>query len=297
MPEPKCDPKLYVHPCAPEHRRIKDWKQVDEVRKLPADLVERIGRREIKCPACDDRGHYFITFESASTGKWYNVDYPCHCGFFKEFFYQFLRVIPAHYQYANLKTLEPSERSMLPLDYQADLLKEMREHPDDSYAFFGPAGTSKTTFSAALYRRALFTDMRERYIKGEPLFTNTACWRVTVKQLTDEAVAFATFREFKDEDGLLHRAKEPTVSRRKIVAVKQKGHRPRLFLEEIDKMKGSEFKQQELFDVLNGLYEADGQLVMNTNMTPEEFSNEFGAAFERRIAEMCRMKDFFGVTV
>jgi hypothetical protein len=45
------------------------------------------------------------------------------------------------------------------------------------------------------------------------------------------------------------------------------------------------------------LYEADGQLVMNTNMTPEEFSNEFGAAFERRIAEMCRMKDFFGVTV
>jgi hypothetical protein len=236
------DRSLYVLEGSPEWRRIKDWKQVDDVRRVPPELAEKVGRREIKCPCCNDSGQYFIAFESASTGKWYNVGRFCSCAFYKEFFRQYLKAIPSHYQYANLKTLQPSDRSMLPPDYQAELLKEMREHP---FAFFGPAGTSKTTFSAALYRAALYEDMRERYLKGRMLNHDISCWRITVKQLTDEAVAFATAKDFKDEDGVWHRAKEPTVSRRKIVALKHKGYRPRLFLEEIDKMKGSEFKQQE----------------------------------------------------
>ena len=77
----------------------------------------------------------------------------------------------------------------------------------------------------------------------------------------------------------------------------QKGYRPSLFLEEIDKVSYTKFKTDCLFELFDAIYENNGQLVFNTNLTPVEFEEQFGCkdgpAIIRRIAETSNMYNFF----
>lgn len=123
------------------------------------------------------------------------------------------------------------------------------------------------------------------------------CWRISAKQLLEEIHDYSVNRNRYDEEGnFVSGAPMPTVTREKILKAVKLGFRPRLFLEEIDKIKGTETRFNNLFEIVDTLYEAQGQLVLNTNMTMAEFSAAYGAAFERRIAEMCNVKDLFEVT-
>jgi DNA replication protein DnaC len=66
-----------------------------------------------------------------------------------------------------------------------------------------------------------------------------------------------------------------------------------LFLEEIDKVKLTDSRVGNLFEVVDALYENMGQLVINSNLTPEEFQSQFGSEFARRISEMCKVVNLF----
>jgi predicted ATPase len=58
-------------------------------------------------------------------------------------------------------------------------------------------------------------------------------------------------------------------------AIKQ-GYRPCLFLDEIDKISPSEFKMNRLMQLVDAVYEAEGQLVATSNKTLTELISKWG---------------------
>jgi DNA replication protein DnaC len=281
-----------------EAYHIKDWQWRDPEAPFPKELAAQIARGEIPCPLCKNGSLRVVLVSPSNPGKLYHESYHCFCNLFKRVFLEFNAKIPPKYREVQLWTLKPSEHSMLPLEQQAALIKQLQAAPNASWAFFGPAGTSKTTFAIALYKQALFQDLKQRF-RREDWYDKGFCWRITAKHLLEEIHNYDYNRERYDEEGnRMSSPPVPTVTRDKIIKAAKKGYRPRLFLEEIDKVKGTETRFNNLFEIVDTLYEQKGQLVLNTNMTLAEFSGTYGAAFERRVAEMCTVKDFFqGVTV
>ena len=80
----------------------------------------------------------------------------------------------------------------------------------------------------------------------------------------------------------------------KIAHIREYGRTPRLFLEEIDKVKETESRRANLFEVLNAMHDYDGQLVVNSNLTPKEFEKQFGDDLAWRIGDMCKVVNLFG---
>lgn len=62
-----------------------------------------------------------------------------------------------------------------------------------------------------------------------------------------------------------------------------------LFLEETDKIKPTDARMANLYEVVNAIYENAGQLVLTSNLTPVQFQQQFGDVFYRRIVEMSRI--------
>jgi DNA replication protein DnaC len=85
----------------------------------------------------------------------------------------------------------------------------------------------------------------------------------------------------------------PTVSPARIKRVKQANKVPHLFLEELDKFNMTDFRRAAIFDVINAMHECKGQIVLNSNLSWDEFEQTFGTAFSWRIAENCYVVDLF----
>lgn len=198
--------------------------------------------------------------------------------------------VPLHDRHIFLENLEPSDKSRLKIDRQQEVIEYLQANPAQSYAFFGPAGTSKTTFGVALYENAVWESVLRFTGVHVPIF------RMSAKYLLDEYV----LREMDRQN-----APDPTVSRPLILRITKRmngtvpdDQTPRLFLEEIDKVKYSEFKTDCLFEVIDSIYEANGQLVFNSNLTLEEFAKQFyrpsdAEALVRRIGEMGKVYNFY----
>jgi hypothetical protein len=284
-----------------EAKEIKDWQPREPRQKFPFDLATRIGWGEIPCPICGSSDmkncqEKQILVSATNPGKLSYKNHTCTCVFYKLYVADIKGKVPLRYQQGSLKSLQPSEKSMLSRAVQIDLIKELQANPDNSYAFFGPAGTSKTTYALALYKQVIFQMHRDRWMgtAKESWDKDNYCWRIAAKQLLEQHHDYATNRSRTNENGdFIAGASTPMVTRQKIDKAVAKGFRPRLFLEELDKVKSTQFRLDTLFEIVDGLYEQKGQLVINSNMTPTEFSATFGSAFERRLAEMCTVKDFF----
>jgi len=87
-------------------------------------------------------------------------------------------------------------------------------------------------------------------------------WRMTAADMLSETQAYEVGR----------REDLPSITVDKIRRARDRGYKPRLFLEEIDKVKGTEFRLNVLSSLINAVYEQEGQLVVNTNLTPNEFA-------------------------
>lgn len=251
--------------------QIKSLKEMTTPEQLQAII-----RKEQPCPKCSGKGGYTFTPEGSNRVCWSD----CECVILQLWWEKFSSAIGRHDQFANLKTLAPSPKSNLPVVSQEKIIAALRANPGDSYTFFGPAGTSKSTFCAALYREALKKSLH-------------STWHVSAHTLMEEFHADSMGKE--SEDG--RRAPAPTVTIQKIKSAVSKGQTPRLFIEEIDKVKWSDFKTNHIFRIIDGIYQAKGQLVINTNLTPEQFeamfSPECGPAISRRVLEMCKVYNLF----
>ena len=258
---------------------------------VPADKAKAVARKEIPCPICGEREDYgrSIRWKLSNEKGETRYDYkPCVCGKLKYLWQERVRAIPPHDRDLTLGGLAPSEKSQLPIEVQKEVIAELKANPSGSYAFIGPAGTSKTSFCVALYVQALYTHIWNNW----PVLICDCIWRVSAKTLLDDFVAEATSKEEKNGKRIV-----PAVNRAKIAKASDAGFKPRLFLEEIDKVRYTEFKINALFEVLDAIYEYNGQLVLNTNLPIPKFSalfgDEAGPAIVRRIGEVCKVINFF----
>ncbi|MGC2172622.1 MAG: hypothetical protein WA555_00805 [Candidatus Sulfotelmatobacter sp.] len=217
-----------------------------------------------------------------------------------------LRNIPKKYQEFRLDDVQPSDKSRLPLEEQAALFAEMKEHTLDGWAFFAPAGYSKTVCSTVLYRRAVWANMikwwNEFYIKNhfqsfewpphagdftirDPEIPRIFVWKKSVPDLLQQH-----FDMFNAEDREV--ATKPDITAEKIQEGIDKGFTPRVFLEEIDKVKPSEFSINQIFRLFDVIDRNGCQLVIDTNLSTAQFTDMFGEPIARRVKENCRIKEY-----
>lgn len=196
---------------------------------------------------------------------------------------------PEEYRAFKLSALEPSEKSALSLERQRKVIDMVKAEPLGGYFFMGPPSIGKTVWTACLYRHALKVHLAEHEL------VNAAClrryfpvWRISTKQMLDQHTEHA-----------LRQAEEDYIDKRQVTAEKiahvrsQQKLTPRLFLEEIDKTKETEARRANLFAVLDAMMAHRGQLVLNSNLTPDEFAERFGADLWWRIEKTSTVVSLF----
>jgi hypothetical protein len=103
-----------------------------EMLKQTLPQANQILRGQTPCPIC-----------SLQPMKW------CVCYVYQELIKHY-RDIPEKYKPVQLTNLKASEKSRLPMIQQTELYDEMRTNSTSGWAFFLPAGYSKTTFNCAI---------------------------------------------------------------------------------------------------------------------------------------------------
>lgn len=248
-----------------------------------------IAKGEAVCRLCKGKRKVRSSVEVPWTKSLQPIECTCSCDLVHAFWKAFTEGIPEHDQFAVLEDLKPHERSLLTDESQKKVLGILREKPRSSYAFFGPAGVGKSTFCAALYRRALFEFFNSRKEEDKYL---PAVWHVSAKQLFEDFHREAISREDGNGNTI-----EPVINRRKIEKAAKRGYRPSVFIAEVDKLNYTKFKADAFFEIVNALYEHKGQLVFDTNLTEGEFyamfDSEHSSTIMRRVNEMGMTIDLF----
>lgn len=241
------------------------------------------------CPSCEGK-------QVLVTGEKYTA---CVCQELKWKRKIIERILPMRYHRNNLYTLQPSTASKLSLERQKKVLDYIskRDNRDKGYFLYGAPGTSKTTFAAALVRNAIERDWKSWFYKdGGPMKWDRSLWirYINWDSLMGEYLAYQNDKE----------APSPTVTAKLIRDAAAAGRRPTLVIEEIDKSKLTQYKANKLFDIVQAMDAAMGQLIITTNhRTKEEFEaflyqtsdpdiNLAGEPVWRRIVDNCKTIKF-----
>jgi DNA replication protein DnaC len=161
--------------------------------------------------------------------------------------------------------LEPSNKTGVSLARQEKILAHIRSNPLDSYVFSGAPGVGKTTLLRECERQARIARPKNFpvYAKTMPEFQ-----RDTTAAARGEYVRGLVKPESLAQDSSC-------------------GCRWGIFLDDFDKVSGSEFIRLLLFNFVNSIYVTKTQLVLSTNMSKLEFAKFFGDAVSWRIQEHC----------
>lgn len=193
---------------------------------------------------------------------------PCGCRKKREML-RLLEKLPKSHSWARLNTLKPSESDRVHLSPQRQrkVINHLRAHPEESYLLLGPTGIGKTTWLVALAAHAIETQMRD-------------VWVLTL------AEALEGWRKAQFEPDY-----EPPLSIHGLRRLVRARRRPRVFLDEFDKAKATEYAQNAVHELVDGLYRLSPgnrvQLAVTTNLTRDEFAETWGAQVLRRLEEMC----------
>jgi hypothetical protein len=220
------------------------------------------------------------------------------------------RGLPEKYRFV-LRPLQTSDKSRLSLEEQASLYDEIhlfreedstfeaqdRAHNSlDGWAFFTPAGYGKTTISYRLYAIALLWNIQKwssSHYQAYDWKENSAKWgdvtstpRLYVWRKSVPDLLQQHFAKFNGEDV------KPDITVEKIEEAVKRGFKPRVFLEEIDKIRPSEFVIDQLFRLFDALDRHQGQIVLDTNLSKQQFVDTFGEPIARRVRENCHVKEY-----
>jgi DNA replication protein DnaC len=165
----------------------------------------------------------------------------------------------------------------------------LKANPDKSYAFFGSPGAGKTVVSTALYSEMLF----RQFMRPHPRWKWFPVRRISVNKMLDQHAEYAIRRNDPDWTDLDRTLNAPDVTADKIRAVTQTGDKYRLFLEDMNGGDVTLTSRAILFEVVNALYENEGQLVITSNLTPAEFKRQYGEDLFWRIAKHCTVVNLF----
>jgi hypothetical protein len=164
--------------------------------------------------------------------------------------------------------LQPYVENGVPVERQQQLLDYIRANPLASYVFGGPPGAGKTTF-----------------MKEVELVARVACPK-------NFAIYFKTAAQYQRETTAVAKGDYvPGLIRPEVLADSNHGIKWGAYLDDVDKISGSEFIRLQLFDLISAVCEErtpETQLVMSTNMNKEEFKKFFGDAMAWRVFKKCR---------
>lgn len=176
------------------------------------------------------------------------------------------------------KNIRPSNLSKLPFEKQQGLIDLIRGNYGQSFAFFGEPQTGKTTMANLLFKEAVLRLVNfELEMKGVCFPAHV--WRITARALCQQAQDIA-MRVDPEEGcftpGEMMEKSRRIVNRERIMRAHMAGFRPRLFIEEWDKVGLTDFRRETLFDVLDAIVGVKGQLVITSNLTWDDFVATFG---------------------
>lgn len=266
-----------------------DFTPLEQVPMLPPEVQEKVGMGLAPCPKCKwqlggkpgNLREIYIP-HAGVTQPDFTVRYPvaCPCRFAEAIWQHWAgakAMVPPRYRSVRLRTLKPTKLSRMPLEQQEVYILALKENPDDSYLLCGPSGYG-TTYLTALLSRALSLWADRKY---QDSTLPMAVFRVRAQTLMEELTAWETRKGslvHNPETGHMEEAqtKIPTVTADTIRAVVKAGLRPSLFLEELDKISISAYKLSKLFDILDTVYEANGQIVITSNMNRLELETYLG---------------------
>jgi len=163
--------------------------------------------------------------------------------------------------------LQPFLKTGVALARQEQILKAIQADPLGSYVFSGPAGVGKTM---------LFRELQVLARAACP--KNFAIYAKTATQYQGEMT-----RSARGE-------RVPGLFRTSALSDSAHGIKWAVFLDDIDKVSGSEFIHRELLDLFDAVCTQrtpSTQLVLTTNMSKAEFKKFFGDAIERRVTAQC----------
>jgi hypothetical protein len=234
----------------------------DALPRFDPFLQEEVGSKRVECPHCYGTFDIDHTHRGQTTGLVITLSKRCPCTVYRDFWSAWgdpVRV-PSRFRAAGATgRIEPSANLSLSLNRQAAIIKTVYEDTQRSYFLAGPPNTGKTHILTALYRCALQRASARVYDLGIP---QPSVWRISASVLLDEHVAWEV-RHSKPEGSV----RCPCLTVSMVHSAVRHGFRPCLFLDEMDKITPSEFKLNRLMQIVDAVYEADGQVVATSNKT------------------------------
>jgi DNA replication protein DnaC len=195
--------------------------------------------------------------------------YPCECLRKKKQDEYADSIIPSRYRGVSLDSLKPSWSIALPVDRQAKAIEMIKANPLDGYIFLGPTGVGKTHLMYALVDYAIHA--------GRHVIATTC----------SQFVKSARESEFD-------KTIEPIISQETLDQYAH-GNTPiskslHVFIDEMDKVKLTDYSQLLLFDFANFAYDnyETVKFTLTSNLPPKKFEEVFGAAFYRKLSTMSK---------
>jgi DNA replication protein DnaC len=266
--------------------------------RFTAEIHEAVMWGDMVCPRCDGKkGANCVEQWGDDAKNTRTLWHTCFCEELRWKQRQIEKILPPRYHRSMLWSLKPSERSRMSLEKQGKMIEYLKNHGNDGFFFFGPPGTSKTTFATALLRSAMEREWSTWFYKdGHPLMWNKSMF---IRYINWDSL----IQEYLDYQNHPNDAPTPSVTPRLIRETKDAGRRFVLCLEELDKSRLTEYKANKLFELLVAMDETGGQLILTTNHTAKESFQKWlyqtdndavnmaGEPAWRRISDNCKMID------
>jgi hypothetical protein len=232
-----------------------------EMQKILSGLEETSPKMSFKCNACEDAE--FLSRDG-------NV-FPCKCLMERKVREYALRIIPSRYVDARVSTLVPCDKIVkaISIERQQRVIDTIKFNPLAGYLFFGPTGVGKTHLLYSLANEAVYA--RRHVIAASASTIIKSAREAEFNKSFAPIIDFDLIGEYTGRDvansGILH-----------------------IFIDELDKIKLSEWSQLLMFDLINMAYDNPDtiKISITSNLSPKSFEENYGAAFYRKLKDISK---------